>query len=75
MDDLDITNNNSVANLQTRTLKLAKNDKNYALYKAGLEWDLIEPIVIEDREDMKSESKWADLLEPYYHQITNLITF
>lgn len=47
----------------------------YSLYRAALEWDLVEPIVIEDREDMRSESKWRDRVEPYHHQVTNLISF
>jgi len=45
------------------------------VYRAGLEWDLTDPIVIEKREDIKSEYRWRDRLEPYHHQVTNLITF
>lgn len=45
------------------------------MYKAGIEWDLLDPIVIENRDDMKSEGKWKSLVEPYHHQVTNLITF
>ncbi len=45
------------------------------MYRAGLEWDLTDPIVIETREDLKSEYRWRDRLEPYHHQVTNLITF
>ena len=45
------------------------------MYRAGLEWDLTDPIVIETREDLKSESRWRDRMEPYHHQVTNLITF
>ena len=29
----------------------------------------------EARTDLKSEKRWRDRLEPYHHQITNLITF
>lgn len=36
---------------------------------------MLDPIVIESKEDMKSESKWRDLVEPFHHQVTNLITF
>src|SRR3990167_9891080 len=60
---------------QAKTLKRAITPDKYSLYRAALEWDLVEPIVIEDREDMRSESKWKDRVEPYYHQVTNLITF
>ena len=45
------------------------------MYRAGLEWDLTDPIVIEKREDLKSEYRWRDRMEPYHHQVTNLITF
>lgn len=45
------------------------------MYRAGLEWDLTDPIVIETREDLKSEYRWRDRMEPYHHQVTNLITF
>src|SRR3990167_1991757 len=60
---------------QAKTLKRAETLDKYRIYRAGLEWDLIEPIVIEDKEDMRSESKWRDRVEPYHHQVTNLITF
>src|SRR3989344_6519256 len=66
---------NSSPPLQTKLLQRAKNSDEFNLYVAGIEWDLIEPIVIEDRDDMHSEKKWNELLEPYYHQVTNLITF
>lgn len=45
------------------------------MYRAGLEWDLTDPIVIENREDLKSEYRWRDRMKPYHHQVTNLITF
>lgn len=60
---------------QAKTLKRATHPDKYNLYRAALEWDLVEPIVIEDREDMRSESKWRDRVEPYHHQVTNLISF
>src|SRR3990167_492813 len=60
---------------QAKTLKRAITPDKYSLYRAALEWDLVEPIVIEDRDDMRSETKWKELLEPFNHQITNLITF
>ena len=47
----------------------------YKLYRAALEWDLADPIVIETRTDLKSEKRWRERLEPYHHQVTNLITF
>lgn len=61
--------------LQMKRLKRASDSAIYDLYQSGLEWDLTEPIVIEDRKDLKSEQTWREKLEPYSHQITNLITF
>ena len=49
--------------------------KTDALYRTALEWDLTDPIVIENRDDLKSEPRWRDRMEPYHHQVTNLITF
>ena len=60
---------------QNKTLKRSNDPAQYNLYRAALEWDLVEPIVIENRDDMRSESKWRDRVEPYHHQVTNLITF
>ncbi|MDQ5988440.1 MAG: RNA polymerase-associated protein RapA [Syntrophus sp. SKADARSKE-3] len=65
----------SSSNIQTKILRHATSAEEYKLYRAGLEWDLTDPIIIETREDLKSESLWSDKLEPYHHQVTNLITF
>lgn len=61
--------------LKTRPLQRANNPDEYKLYRAALEWDLIDPIVLEDRKDFKSEFRWHDLVDPYDHQVKNLITF
>jgi superfamily II DNA or RNA helicase len=47
----------------------------YRIYRAALEWDLTDPIVIEGQEDLKSTPRWQDRLTPYHHQVKNLITF
>lgn len=60
---------------KNKTLRRATKSADFDLYKAALEWDLIDPIVIEDRDDIKSEYRWRDLVNPYHHQVTNLITF
>ncbi len=65
----------SEVNLQTRVLHKAGTPLEYNVYRAGLEWDLLDPIVIEKRDDLKSESRWHDCVSPYQHQVTNLITF
>jgi superfamily II DNA or RNA helicase len=64
-----------IPKLQTKTLRLASDPDAYKLYRAAQEWDLVEPILIKDRQDLKSEPKWRDHIEPYHHQIKNLITF
>jgi superfamily II DNA or RNA helicase len=65
----------SSSHLQTKILRRKTTPEEYRVYRAGLEWDLTDPIVIETREDLKSEYRWRDRMEPYHHQVTNLITF
>jgi superfamily II DNA or RNA helicase len=65
----------SSSGLQTSVLRRKTTPEEYRVYRAGLEWDLTDPIVIEKREDLKSEYRWRDRVEPYHHQVTNLITF
>jgi SNF2 family DNA or RNA helicase len=61
--------------LQTKILRRARSSGEYAVYRAALEWGLTDPIVIESRDDFKSEFRWKDRLEPFHHQVQNLITF
>jgi superfamily II DNA or RNA helicase len=65
----------STPTLQFKLLRRKSTPEEYRVYRAGLEWDLTDPIVIEKREDFKSEYLWRDRLEPYHHQVENLITF
>ena len=60
---------------QSKPLRRVERAADYRVYLAALEWDLEDPIVIEGREDIKSVLSWKDRLEPYHHQVTNLITF
>jgi ERCC4-related helicase len=60
---------------QTKILTRKNAPDEYRVYRAGLEWDLSDPIVIEGPDDFKSAQRWRDRLTPYHHQITNLITF
>jgi|JI9StandDraft_1071089.scaffolds.fasta_scaffold04900_4 superfamily II DNA or RNA helicase len=60
---------------QTPPLRRSNNYAEYQLYRAALEWDLDEPIIIENSSDMQSEPSWRGKFEPYEHQIKNLITF
>src|SRR3954468_24045660 len=65
----------SSSEFQTKILRRTVVPDEYQVYRAALEWDLTDPIVIETRKDLKSEKRWRDQLEPYHHQVTNLITF
>ena len=65
----------SVHQIQGKILRRETVPDEYRLYRAALEWDLTDPIVIESRQDFKSEPRWRDQMEPYHHQVTNLITF
>ena len=53
-----------IPKLQTKTLRLASDPAAYQLYRAAQEWDLVEPILINDRQDLKSEPKWREHIEP-----------
>jgi superfamily II DNA or RNA helicase len=64
-----------VSDFHQKLLRRASSPEEFNIYRAGLEWDLTDPIVIESAEDFKSAPRWKDRLTPYYHQITNLITF
>jgi superfamily II DNA or RNA helicase len=65
----------SATAIQTRILTRQAQPGGYNVYRAGLEWDLTDPIVIESSEDFKSTPKWHERLKPYRHQVSNLITF
>jgi hypothetical protein len=65
----------SSSEFQTKILRRSALPDEYKLYRAALEWDLTDPIVIETRKDLKSQKRWQSQLQPYHHQVTNLITF
>jgi hypothetical protein len=60
---------------QSKILSRKRLPDEYRIYRAALEWDLTDPIVIEGQEDFKSTPRWQDRLTPYHHQVKNLITF
>lgn len=60
---------------QSKVLRRQKTPEEYRVYRAGLEWDVTDPIVIDGPDDFKSTQRWRDRLQPYHHQVTNLITF
>lgn len=63
------------SHFQTKLLRRKTSSEEYRVYRAALQWNLTDPIVIEKREDIKSEHCWRDRMSPYHHQVTNLITF
>jgi superfamily II DNA or RNA helicase len=65
----------SSSEFQTKILRRGVAADEYKLYRAALEWDLVDPVVIETRKDLKSEKRWQSHLQPYHHQVINLITF
>jgi SNF2 family DNA or RNA helicase len=60
---------------QSKILSRKRTPDDYRVYRAGLEWDLADPIVIDSPDDFKSTKRWKQRLTPYHHQVTNLITF
>ena len=50
---------------RSKILTRGTGPDDYAIYRAGLEWDLTDPIVIESEEDFKSRPRWHERLKPY----------
>ncbi len=59
----------------TNDLKPAEGDVDFRLHLAALEWSLAEPIIINSATDIKSSVDWKDRVEPFHHQVQNLIRF
>jgi SNF2 family DNA or RNA helicase len=64
-----------VSDFHQKVLRRAKSPAEMRLYRAGLEWDLTDPIVIESPDDFKSAPRWNERFTPFQHQVENLITF
>jgi superfamily II DNA or RNA helicase len=60
---------------QSKSLSRLGKPEDYGIYRAGLEWDLTDPVVIESKDDFRSTPRWLERLQPYFHQVNNLITF
>jgi superfamily II DNA or RNA helicase len=65
----------STSKFQAKLLNRQTGVDDYRVYRAALEWDLTDPIVIDSSADFKSTPRWRDRLTPFHHQVTNLITF
>ena len=72
---MSIGQDKSEVRMRSKVLRGVVSRDDYELYRAALEWDLADPIVIESRADLKSEKRWKGRVEPYNHQVSNLITF
>ena len=53
----------------------AASDLHYQIHLAAIEYELTAPITIETKDDILSRKHWSERLEPYEHQVQNLITF
>lgn len=61
--------------LSFKILRKSTSTKEFSIYRSGLEWSLIDPIIINSADDLKSEARWRKTVEPFNHQVTNLINF
>jgi superfamily II DNA or RNA helicase len=57
------------------SLHPSNSDEEHTLRELALEWSLADPIVIDSTEDVKSKVNWQETLEPFHHQMRNLMTF
>lgn len=56
-------------------LKPASGEEDFRLHCAALEWSLAEPIIIDSAADIKSSVDWKDRVDPFHHQVQNLMRF
>lgn len=56
-------------------LASCRNEEDYLIHSAAVDWTISDPIIIQGPEDIKSKDNWRDKLDPYFHQVQNLITF
>ena len=65
-------------NISENPLGPCRNEEDFLLHSAALEWSISDPIVIQGPEDITSRVNWRDTpnpFQPYDHQVQNLITF
>lgn len=56
-------------------LKPAAGEEDFRWHCAALEWSLAEPIIINSGEDLRSRVDWKDRVDPFHHQVQNLMRF
>ncbi|MDB4650134.1 DEAD/DEAH box helicase [Pirellulaceae bacterium] len=62
-------------NVRCESLPAAKSAAEYQSHCDALEWSLADPIIIHSSDDIKSRGKWERNVEPFKHQVENLIRF
>ena len=62
-------------NFTENTLASCRNEEDYFIHSKALEWTISDPIIIQGPEDIKSKVNWRETLQPFNHQVQNLITF
>ena len=65
----------SIRIVDSGSLKPADGDEDFRLHCAALEWSLAEPIIINSSDDIKSSVNWKDRVQPFHHQVQNLMRF
>ena len=64
-----------VTPVQTKRLRRQRTPAEYRLYRAALEWGLVDPIVIASERHFKSEPRWRGQIEPSPHHLSNVMMF
>lgn len=59
----------------TKVLRRQRVPEEYRVYRAALEWGLMDSVIIASRADFKSEYRWRKQIEPLPYQINNVIRF
>ena len=61
--------------IQVNDLSEATSEEEYRIHCAALEWSLAEPIIIESAQDIRSAVDWQNRVQPFRHQMENLMRF
>ncbi|QDU66324.1 DEAD/DEAH box helicase [Engelhardtia mirabilis] len=64
-----------IASADVDALEPAGSEEHFELHLAACEWDMDPAILINGPADIQARVHWQDVLEPFEHQIQNLITF
>lgn len=67
--------NSDAGRFHLPALAPARTLEQFAVHMAAVEWSLDSPITIQGEKDIQSRRTWEERVQPYAHQIQNLITF